>query len=395
MISYIGEIAKGIDNLLKNGKLKKTHKVVLYGLDRYSFAMRTVLSHRGIEVYAFLSEDKAEVISTRRMVKDFACRYFRSERDAIKIWSLDEVTAQWAADTVILVALSNYSDKKKILEECGFAESKDFFKVYDFYVPEIDDAVFGKQELSMEEVKCYGKKMLALLDEFCQNNGLRYWVCGGTMLGTVRHNGFIPWDDDVDVFMPLNDYFRFLSEFPISERYGLIGFGSESGSNFIYPYAKIVDKHTMVDEDMNIVRRLISVWVDIFPLIGLPENDMDRDLFFRNYKECEKSILQEFYAKDGALEVFCERFHELEKYIRRYDYDNASYVGVLGTRYGEKDSVSRQVYEKTLRMKFEDIEVNVPEGYKYYLSSLYGDSWMKIPPENERESLHKIRAYMR
>ncbi len=393
MISYIAEIAKGIDALLAAGQLEKTQRVVLYGLDRYAFAMRTILSHRGIDVYAFLSEDEGEVLRLRRVVKDFACRYFRSERDAIKMWTLNEMKARLEVGTVILLATAAYEEKKTLLEEAGLTANKDFFKVYDFYAPVIDGAVLGKQQLSTDEVKQYGKELLAEMDKFCLENGLRYWVCGGTMLGTVRHGGFIPWDDDVDVFMPLPDYFRFLGTFSTGERYALSGFGSETGTDFLLPFAKVMDKQTLVDEDLDIIRRLVGVWVDIFPLVGLPENEEERVLFFRQYREVEKSIIQEFYAKDGDLQVFKDRFSEQEIFLRKYDFDASEYVGVLGTRYGEKDSTQKKIYDKTMRMKFEDIEVNVPAGYEEYLSSLYGSDWNKLPPESERKSLHLVKAY--
>jgi len=393
MISYIAEIAKGIDALLETGQLKKTQKVLLYSLDRYAFAMHTILSHRGINIHAFLSENEGEVLRLRRMVRDFACRFFRSERDVIEMWTLSEIKARRETGIVILLATVAYEKKKTLLEEAGFVENRDFFKVYDFYAQEIDGALLGKQQLSPNEVKQYGKELLAQMDKFCLESGLRYWVCGGTMLGAVRHRGFIPWDDDVDVFMPLPDYFRFLATFPTGERYALSGFGSEAGVDFLLPFAKIVDKETIMDEDLDIVRRLVGVWVDVFPLVGMPDDEEERVLFFRQYREAEKNIIQEFYAKDGDLRVFKDRFPEQEKFLRKYDFDASRYVGVLGTRYGEKDSTHQKIYDKTLRMKFEDIEVNVPAGYEEYLSSLYGSDWNKLPPESERKSLHLAKAY--
>lgn len=82
-----------------------------------------------------------------------------------------------------------------------------------------------------------------------------------------------------------------------------------------------------------------------------------------------------------------------KEFLGRYDFDKASYVGVLGTIYGEKDCTARKVYEETLRMPFEDIVVNVPAGYGEYLGNLYGDDWMRLPKESQRKSHHDMQAY--
>ena len=88
MISFIRIIANGIDDLIRNGIITTRTKVVVYGLDRYSFAIRTILSHRNIGVSAFLSDDMNEVLRTRRNIKDFACRYFNSERATKASWKV-------------------------------------------------------------------------------------------------------------------------------------------------------------------------------------------------------------------------------------------------------------------------------------------------------------------
>ena len=79
--------------------------------------------------------------------------------------------------------------------------------------------------------------------------------------------------------------------------------------------------------------------------------------------------------------------------MERYDFDTSAYVGVLGTVYGEKDCTHRNVYDKVMRMPFEDIEVNVAAGYKEYLDNLYGTDWMKLPDEDKRISHHNIQFY--
>ncbi len=393
MISVINRIANGIDSLIEEGVIAKNKDVVLFGLNRYSFAMRTILSHRSIEVYAFLSDDEEAIVKTRRSVKDFACRYLRSERDAIELFILGKDEISDKKMPVILLAEERYEEKKEKLIKAGYIENKDFFKVYSFYEKDIDGIISNKKRLDLNQIKAYEREMLKLVDQICLNNNLRYWVCGGTMLGTVRHQGFIPWDDDIDIFLPLDDYMRFMEVFPKSNRYKIKGYGPNGADGFYYIFAKLLDRKTLLDDDMIIVRELASIFIDIFPLVGLPENKEDRDRFFIDYQELEKSIIQEFYASDGELKVFEKRFSEQEVFLRKYSFDKAKFVGVLGTRYGNKDCTTRDVYKGTLRMKFDDIEVNVPVGYGEYLSNLYGDDYMNIPPISKRKSFHTLKAY--
>lgn len=392
MISFIREIANGIDELISTGILSDSKRIVVYGLDRYSFAIRTILSHRGFPTSAFISEDEALVLRTKRQIKDFACRYFRYERDAIDILDIDSESVM-KDDTVILLAEPYYDKKKELLNKFGFKEHVDFFNVYDFYDEVIDGTIFGKKRLDLNDIQECGRGMLKILDEFCQRNGLRYWASGGTMLGAVRHNGFIPWDDDVDIHMPMKDYMRLLTEFPTGDRFSFKGFGPNGGGEFHDSFARLIDGNTILDHNMKIVRELSGIGVDIFPLIGVPDDPEERKIFFRRYQELEKSILQDFYDTDGDLAVFKRRFPEQEAYLKKIDFDDAIYVGVIGTAYGEKDFTSKHVYDETIRMKFDDGEVNVPKGYNDYLSALYGSDWMELPPVSKRVSIHTIKAY--
>ncbi len=393
MISVINRITNGIDGLIEEGIVSKDKYIVLFGLHRHSFAMRTILAHRNIQVYAFLSDDEEAIIKTRRRVKDFACRYLRSDRDAIELLTLGKDSIANNRKHVILLAEEKYDEKKEKLLNAGYIENKDFYKVYGFYEDDIDGVISNKKMLDLDQIKAYEREMLKLVDAICRNNNLRYWVCGGTMLGAVRHQGFIPWDDDIDIFLPLEDYMKFMEIFPHSDRYSIKGYGPNGGDGFYYIFAKLLDNQTLLDDDLVIVRELTNIFIDIFPLVGLPEAQEEREKFFVDYQECEKSIIQDFYATDGALSVFEKRFPEQERFLRKYKFDESSYVGVLGTRYGNRDCTTRDAYKSTLRMKFDDIEVNVPVGYDEYLSNLYGDDYMSIPPVSKRKSIHMLKAY--
>lgn len=393
IVSLIQRVAEGVDSLIKDGKICKEDRIILYGLDRYSFAMRTILSHRGVEVSAFLTEDEAEAISVRREVRNFASRYFRSDRDIIDVISFQDDIRIDDRHTVILIASAKYGDVRTLLSENGLTEDKDFYKVYDFYEPDIDGFLENKKQMSLDDIKLTAKQMLKVLDEYCTEQGLRLWASGGTMLGTVRHQGFIPWDDDIDVFLPIEDYMKLMRNYPKNDRYFFSGFGMPDESDFMECYARMQDTNTWLDHDIWLVRRLERVWVDVFPIVGLPSDEKDRKKFFAEFKELNKSIVQDFYENDGAKDVFKRRFHEMNEYMFRYPFDDAEYVGVLGTQYWEKDYTPKNVYDETIRMKFEDLEIGVPRGYDTYLTNLYGADWNRIPDESRRAPLHGIKGY--
>lgn len=392
--SIIGEIAKGIEDLIERNIVNRDRQVLLYGLDRYSFAMRTILSNLGYNnIEGYVSDDEAAVVQYRLEIKNFACKFLNQGSGLINIWTLAERLLPYDQDVLILMASKTYAAEKEKLEAMGYRENVHYYIVYDFQDAELDALFEGKSRMSLAEIKQTEKQMLVYVDKLCTKYHLRYWVCGGTLLGTIRHKGFIPWDDDIDIFLPWQDYLKFIEIFEETERFGIMGFGTAQGNDFLDVFAKVVDKRTIVNEDISTLRKINSLWVDIFPLIGLPDDLEERHLFFTNYKELCRKIWQDFYATNGSAGVFPKWSLQQREYLSKYDFDEASYVGVLGTAYGEKDCTTRKVYNKTVRMPFEDIEVNVPEGYQEYLDNLYGKDWMQLPDESKRKTHHDIQVY--
>lgn len=392
--SLIGEVAEGIKRLVEQGVVRKEKPVILYGLDRYSFAMRTILSNLGFRnAEGYISDDEATVTRYRSDISNFACRFLRGGADLLHVWTIQERLASFDSDTVVLLASENYEAEKAKLEALGYEENVHFYQVCDF--TDREDTVFSlsKPRMTLPEIKQVEKEILFFMDRFCEEHDLRYWVCGGTLLGTIRHKGFIPWDDDIDIFLPWEDYQRLMEMFQETDQYGLIGFGTSDWNDYPDLLAKVVDKRTIVSENIGTVRKVNPLWIDVFPLTGLPDDAGERHLFFSRYKELNRQIWQEFYATNGDVAVFQGWYRKQREFLSGYEFDRSDYVGVLGTRYGERDCTSRKVYEDTLRMPFEDIEVNVPSGYKEYLDNLYGNDWMELPEENKRKTHHDMRVY--
>lgn len=392
--SLIGQVAEGLENLMDKNVIKENQRVILYGLDRYSFAMRTILSNKGWNsVECYISDDELAVLTTNIDIKNFAYRYLNDSSGVISAVTVNERLIPFDDRVKILIASEEYLAIKEKLERLGYKENIHFYKVCDFFDEEIENMFSGKKRMSLKEVQGVEKDILLYVDKLCREYGLRYWVCGGTLLGTIRHKGFIPWDDDVDIFLPWRDYQRFIEIFEENDKYSMLGMGVSQRNDYSDMLAKMVDKRTLVQENIGTVKRIYPIGMDVFPLIGLPNELSERRLFFAEYKELNRRIWQDFYATDGCIKIFPKWYKKQKELIERYDFESANYVGVIGTPYGERDYTQKSVYSETLRMPFEDIEVNVPVGYQEYLDNLYGRDWEIVPEESKRKSHHDIKAY--
>ncbi len=247
----------------------------------------------------------------------------------------------------------------------------------------------------MQEI-IYG--ILCDVDDFCRENDIRYYLSGGTMLGAVRHHGFIPWDYDADLMMPRTDYDRFMATFPTryADRYGAGCL--ETDPEWQRPYARVWSKKTRWNH-IYLRDKTMGVFVDIFPIDGLPDSPAARKIHFIGIKlltslgyaaSKNEFIPGEKYralkraaaavARPIGMRAFSQAMTDL---ARRYDYETSRYVGVsMTSKYGSRETILRSDMSGELRMPFEGRDFPAPVGYETYLHNLYGD-YMQIPPGAE------------
>ncbi|MGN0629846.1 MAG: phosphorylcholine transferase LicD [Ruminococcus sp.] len=267
--------------------------------------------------------------------------------------------------------------------------------------------------LSLAEIQKIELEMLKAFADFCESNNLRYYITGGSMLGAVRHKGFIPWDDDVDINMPRPDYDRMI-ELTRDKGFGKYKVGLPEGS--FACFLKVLDPDTALQFefeglDKNSDKSYIgNIFMDICPLEGLPDSKIRFFLHVLKVhilvgmrgaihfgavgkswkKRCERLILIPFAKLLGD-----ERIKRMiDKTVHKYDFNKSKFIGATLTHNRFKDRLPRKNYEPHCMIEFENLEVRTTAMYKEHLEMLYGPNYMTPPPDGKKNSGHIIKAWI-
>ncbi len=255
---------------------------------------------------------------------------------------------------------------------------------------------------TLREIQNKLLEMLNWFHEFCAQNGLKYFAIGGTLLGAVRHKGFIPWDDDIDLGMPRDDYKRFLSlaKGLIDSRF-VAETADDGKEGFIYSFCKLYDTSTTVVYKTKYKTKR-GLFLDIFPLDGIGET-LEEGV--KNYRKVEFKN-RVISAKRGKISknkpfyqnasVFIAKFipynwhkalKKLHALCEERDYNTSKFVGNLFGRWHEHEIVEREWFGEPKEYEFENIRICGPNDADSYLKSIYGD-YMTLPPEQNRKPDH-------
>ena len=260
-------------------------------------------------------------------------------------------------------------------------------------------------EISMEELKSIQLHILETTERFCKQKGISYWLDYGTLLGAVRHQGYIPWDDDIDIGMMRADYEKFCSEFNgFSRKYKVLC--PENDTEFIYPYAKVVDTETVLFEpDENGCR--ISVNIDVFPYDNAPD-DKKNQKQMQTVKDVLLALnsLRTFYGRPNGccfrrllvifartvLKVLPRRYftNRLIIHARKFEKIETRTVGNFTTY--PKAAGNKRIFESFTKGIFEGGTYPIPAGWHEWLVILYGN-YLELPPADRRKSSHDFKAY--
>ena len=277
------------------------------------------------------------------------------------------------------------------------------------------------REINSYELKQIQLEMLLDFATFCDKNDITYYLGGGTLLGAVRHKGFIPWDDDIDVMMPRPDYENFIKTY---KHTFYVAKDMSNSDNYFEKNCKLCDLRTVIENKSN--RRNGSeenVYIDLFPIDGLPNNIFlqkffiwvsqlvvvmhsstvlsysvsnrykDRSAGLGNWKSVLRTIVKfVLIATVGKTnpKLWVTGLHRL---LKSYEFKNSNNVaGLVSGIYGTREVMSAIIYEPKVLLDFEGYKFWSPHNYDYYLKRLYGN-YMELPPIDKRKSHHNFKAY--
>ena len=266
-----------------------------------------------------------------------------------------------------------------------------------------------RKEINIEEKKKILLQMLEEIDEFCANNDISYFLVGGTLLGAIRHNGFIPWDDDIDIGMPRADYNRFIKIY--KSKSGTIEIRHHSNSkNHIWPAAKAINNKTILIENNN-KRNSIGLFIDIFPfdkVAGTFDEVKKKQKKITVFKKIldlkyfqivkDRSLLKNIVVVLGRLLRIIPNklfFLQIDKLSVKDQFsDNCKYLCNFVGAWESREIANIHDFDEIIKHQFENKMFSIPKGYDDYLTTVYGD-YMTPPPVEKQVTHHSNVVYWR
>lgn len=255
-----------------------------------------------------------------------------------------------------------------------------------------------KRDPKLEELHEAEVEILKEFLKIIKKLKLRYFLLGGSVVGTVLYSGFIPWDDDIDVGMPRNDYETFLKEAPKYLPNHLFVQTIHTEKNHPWHFSKIRNSNTTFIEDS--IRDLDinhGIYIDIFPLDGIGNSkekvfDIHKKYRVMNEIHIHKRLghdndrlLRKIYYSLLSLPYTISKIeNKIQKYCQTYSFDKSEYVCNFFGNWGEKEIYKREWFGNGKIRTFESVKVVVPEDTNKYLKSMYGPDAPSVPPEEKR-----------
>ena len=247
-------------------------------------------------------------------------------------------------------------------------------------------------------------EVLDYIDEVCRKNGLTYYLAYGTLLGAIRHKGFIPWDDDADVMMERSEYERFIDI--VSKETGKFRIASlQNDPDYVMPWARVYNIRTRGGNDFLEKGGQIGVFVDVFPIDYLPEDEKKRDAVHRKvvlmnalrtsanhryFSPEERHVaLKKILRPIGRIAGTRKWAERIEKAVSTSADKRSRYAGCLVDASSNARQSTNPVscYKGSIEVEFEGRHFLAPAEYDQILTTQYGD-YMTPPPEDKRASLH-------
>lgn len=261
-----------------------------------------------------------------------------------------------------------------------------------------------KKKVSLAEQKKIMLEILDYIDKICVKYGIFYSLSGGTLLGAVRHKGFIPWDDDIDIMLTRDNYEKLI--YHLEKEPGGYTFFNYPITGYQYVFAKLCSSVTY-QRSPNSEMNSLGIFVDIFPIDSLPTQSLEREKFIVEVKELQKrAVMSDFYSYAGSNTylkkivktfLYFPKFYKLSRQspmkrrlealnlkMQEFNGKGTKYVGFVCSRYAlTKEKFPKEIFEEYSYYEFEGRKYQGIKDADIYLTQLYGD-YMKMPSKDKQ-----------
>lgn len=259
------------------------------------------------------------------------------------------------------------------------------------------------KKINLDEIHQIELEIINDIDRVCRENNIKYTIIGGTLIGAVRHKGFIPWDDDIDIAMPRKDYERFIEIYNSNKKEQFSIFEKRLNNDYYYPFVKVSDNRTCLREKNYKEIKNLGVNVDVFPIDKVSTSNLDIKLkkiefyckglskCFSKQKEVTPSILKRFLKNIIFFRDYKFYLNKIEKLAMKDNNKICDLAGVLVNGTGKKDIFSSKIFEEYTDLQFDNIKLMSVKDYEAFLKHRFGD-YMKLPPK-EQQVAHLNEIY--
>ncbi len=279
-----------------------------------------------------------------------------------------------------------------------------------------DNAKIKLEKVEMEEIQKVETSILHEVAQFCEKENIRYFFIYGTLLGAVRHKGFIPWDDDVDIALPRPDYDRFLKLCKENgdkvRKYKI--FNLNTCTNYPNNITRVCDTDSVIEKAKKAENCGMGLFIDVYPLDGLGNDLSEAKDIMKKSKiagarisqviDFDKDKIRELLRRGQFLVALKWKLKHIiglkhylkqsEKFKYKYEYENSKYVGISTWTFFNmpNELFPRDAFDNFQLMEFEEHKYRIPQNYDVVLKQLYGD-YMTPPPPEKRIPHHEYIAY--
>lgn len=262
------------------------------------------------------------------------------------------------------------------------------------------------KEIAFDELRKIQLDILKDIHAFCEKEGIRYSVGYGTLIGAIRHKGFIPWDDDIDITMMRSDYERFRKTYK-HPFYAVAD--TDTIESYPHPFVKVYDNRTCIKEKIEYPSDY-GVFVDVFPIDNVPDEQKELKKFYSKKRRLNAIYNLKMVSLDKnrsliknlvlAVAHVLLAVVNMRSLVRKMEALSAKYADVQtqnAAEFASSDNLEKwilptSVYAETIDVEFEDTKVKALKDYHTVLTSNYGD-YMQLPPENQRVTHHHFDAW--